>query len=148
MTASSKRKQRVIVALSGGVDSAIAALLLLRDGYDVRGMFMKNWEDDDTEGHCPAEADLEDARQDFEARYPTGDFPGWGREKTGGALAHTGAHLDLSAFSAAEELSSLGLDRLKSALMALGLKCGGTLEERAQRLFSTKGKQLSELDRQ
>lgn len=44
-----------------------------------------------------------------------------------------GAHLDLSAFSSWEELASLGLDRLKSALMALGLKCGGTLEERAQR---------------
>lgn len=48
--------------------------------------------------------------------------------------------MDLSAFSSWEELASLGLDRLKSALMALGLKCGGTLEERAQRLFSTKGK--------
>lgn len=42
-----------------------------------------------------------------------------------GALTHTGAHLDLSAFSSWEELASLGLDRLKSALMALGLKCGG-----------------------
>jgi len=43
-------------------------------------------------------------------------------------------------------LSSLGLDRLKSALIASGLKCGGTLEERAQRLFSTKGKSLDEID--
>lgn len=48
-----------------------------------------------------------------------------------------GAHLDLSAFSSWEELASLGLDRLKSALMALGLKCGGTLEERAQRFLHT-----------
>ncbi|PSN31424.1 Splicing factor 3A subunit 3 [Blattella germanica] len=61
-------------------------------------------------------------------------------KETGSALTHVGAHLDLSAFSSWEELASLGLDRLKSALMALGLKCGGTLEERAQRLFSTKGK--------
>lgn len=61
-------------------------------------------------------------------------------------MAHAGAHLDLSAFSSWEELASLGLDRLKSALMALGLKCGGTLEERAQRLFHSKGKQISELD--
>lgn len=38
------------------------------------------------------------------------------------------------------------MDRLKSALLALGLKCGGTLEERAQRLFSTKGKSLESLD--
>ena len=63
-----------------------------------------------------------------------------------GALTHAGAHLDLSAFSSYEELASLGLDRLKSALMALGLKCGGTLQERAQRLFSTKGKSLEDLD--
>ncbi|XP_026682944.1 splicing factor 3A subunit 3 [Diaphorina citri] len=61
-------------------------------------------------------------------------------KEAGSVLTHVGAHLDLSAFSSWEELASLGLDRLKSALMALGLKCGGTLEERAQRLFSTKGK--------
>uniref|UniRef100_A0A3Q3KVW9 Splicing factor 3a, subunit 3 n=1 Tax=Labrus bergylta TaxID=56723 RepID=A0A3Q3KVW9_9LABR len=71
-----------------------------------------------------------------------GIFP----KETSSALTHAGAHLDLSAFSSWEELASLGLDRLKSALMALGLKCGGTLEERAQRLFSTKGKSLESLD--
>ncbi|XP_052441083.1 splicing factor 3A subunit 3 [Carassius gibelio] len=68
------------------------------------------------------------------------------QKETSSALTHAGAHLDLSAFSSWEELASLGLDRLKSALMALGLKCGGTLEERAQRLFSTKGKSLESLD--
>ncbi|CAH1800257.1 unnamed protein product, partial [Owenia fusiformis] len=82
---------------------------------------------------------------DFERQWTDGAFPGWPKE-TSGALTHSGAHLDLSAFSSAEELASLGLDRLKSALMALGLKCGGTLEERAQRLFSTKGKRLTDLD--
>ncbi len=75
---------------------------------------------------------------EFESKWTVGEFPGWPKE-TGGALTHTGAHLDLSAFSNWEELASLGLDRLKSALMALGLKCGGTLDERAKRLFSTKG---------
>lgn len=89
--------------------------------------------------------DLTSIRKEFEVKFGQGDFPGWPKE-TGGALAHTGAHLDLSAFSSSEELASLGLDRLKSALMALGLKCGGTLEERANRLFGTKGKNLSELD--
>ncbi|XP_022646709.1 splicing factor 3A subunit 3-like [Varroa jacobsoni] len=83
--------------------------------------------------------------KEFEKQWNSGQFPGWQKESEG-ALAHTGAHLDLSAFSSAEELASLGLDRLKSALMALGLKCGGTLEERAQRLFSTKGKSMEEID--
>lgn len=78
------------------------------------------------------------AHQEFAKQWEAGTFPGWPKE-TGGALTNVGAHLDLSAFSSWEELASLGLDRLKSALMALGLKCGGTLEERAQRLFSTKG---------
>merc|ERR1711997_1039922 len=89
--------------------------------------------------------EISEAQKEFEPKFASGDFPGWPKE-TGGALAHTGAHLDLSAFSSPEELASLGLDRLKSALMALGLKCGGTLEERALRLFSTKGKGLNELD--
>uniref|UniRef100_A0A8C9VRY7 Splicing factor 3a, subunit 3 n=1 Tax=Scleropages formosus TaxID=113540 RepID=A0A8C9VRY7_SCLFO len=82
---------------------------------------------------------------DFEKKWDNGTFPGWPKE-TSSALTHAGAHLDLSAFSSWEELASLGLDRLKSALMALGLKCGGTLEERAQRLFGTKGKSLESLD--
>uniref|UniRef100_A0A8C6VKB0 Splicing factor 3a subunit 3 n=1 Tax=Naja naja TaxID=35670 RepID=A0A8C6VKB0_NAJNA len=82
---------------------------------------------------------------DFEKKWEMGTFPGWPKE-TSSALTHAGAHLDLSAFSSWEELASLGLDRLKSALLALGLKCGGTLEERAQRLFSTKGKSLEALD--
>uniref|UniRef100_A0A8V0YQZ4 Splicing factor 3a subunit 3 n=1 Tax=Gallus gallus TaxID=9031 RepID=A0A8V0YQZ4_CHICK len=82
---------------------------------------------------------------EFEKKWENGTFPGWPKE-TSSALTHAGAHLDLSAFSSWEELASLGLDRLKSALLALGLKCGGTLEERAQRLFSTKGKSLEALD--
>ena len=61
--------------------------------------------------------------------------------ETGGAFTHTGAHLDLSAFSCPEELASLVLDRLKSSLMALGLKCGGTLDGRAVRLFSINAKE-------
>jgi len=44
-----------------------------------------------------------------------------------------------------EELELTGPDRLKAALQALGLKCGGTLQQRAQRLFSTKGKTIGEL---
>ena len=42
-------KGKIIVGLSGGVDSSVAALLLKREGYEVVGLFMKNWEDDDNE---------------------------------------------------------------------------------------------------
>ena len=53
---------RVIVALSGGVDSAVAALLLRRAGHDVQALFMHNW-DEDEDGYCTAAEDFQDARR-------------------------------------------------------------------------------------
>ncbi|HVN33920.1 MAG TPA: tRNA 2-thiouridine(34) synthase MnmA [Casimicrobiaceae bacterium] len=54
-------KERVIVGMSGGVDSSVAAWLLKQQGFEVVGLFMKNWEDDDTEEYCTSRADLVDA---------------------------------------------------------------------------------------
>ncbi|MGL6159221.1 tRNA 2-thiouridine(34) synthase MnmA [Microbulbifer sp.] len=56
-----KQPQRVIVGMSGGVDSSVAALLLLQQGYRVEGLFMKNWDEDDGTEYCTAKADLADA---------------------------------------------------------------------------------------
>lgn len=53
---------RIVVGLSGGVDSAVAALLLHRAGHEVIGVFMKNWEEKDEQGVCTSERDWSDVR--------------------------------------------------------------------------------------
>ncbi|MBL8302619.1 MAG: tRNA 2-thiouridine(34) synthase MnmA [Ideonella sp.] len=57
----SAAKQRIVVGLSGGVDSAVTAWLLKRQGHEVVGIFMKNWEDDDDSAYCSSNADFVDA---------------------------------------------------------------------------------------
>ncbi|MCW5196497.1 tRNA 2-thiouridine(34) synthase MnmA [Buchnera aphidicola (Pemphigus obesinymphae)] len=58
-----KNTQKVIVAMSGGVDSSVSAWLLLKQKYQVEGLFMKNWEENDTDSYCAAHQDLLDAQE-------------------------------------------------------------------------------------
>jgi tRNA-uridine 2-sulfurtransferase len=55
-------RPRVVLAVSGGVDSAVSTVLLQQAGYDVHALFMRNW-DEDEDGYCTAAADLQDARK-------------------------------------------------------------------------------------
>lgn len=72
-----KQNTRVVVGMSGGVDSSVTALVLKQQGYEVIGIFMKNWDDTDELGYCTAEADAEDVRrvcEQLEIPYYTVNF--------------------------------------------------------------------------
>ena len=58
-----RRRPRVAVAMSGGVDSSVAALMVAREGAEVLGIFMHNWDTKDETGVCQADKDWEDVRR-------------------------------------------------------------------------------------
>jgi len=88
--------ERIVVGMSGGVDSAVAALLLRRQGHDVVGLFMKNWGEDDDDEYCSTRQDLVDAAAaadvigieleavNFAAEYKDRVFAEFLREYAGG----------------------------------------------------------------
>ena len=74
------QKQRIVVGLSGGVDSAVSAYLLKQQGHEVIGIFMKNWEDDDDSAFCSSNIDFVDDYKDrvfaeFLREYQAGRTP-------------------------------------------------------------------------
>ncbi|CAE7530320.1 SF3A3 [Symbiodinium microadriaticum] len=80
---------------------------------------------------------LAEWRAAFEKKWSVGDVSGWAPpRKSGGGDSQA---LRLGMFNSKDELEALGLDRLKGAMEALGLKCGGTLSDRADRLWSVRG---------
>ncbi|CAL4948136.1 unnamed protein product [Urochloa decumbens] len=79
---------------------------------------------------------------EFEERWANGDVPSWGNKST-----VEEAEIDLDYYSTVEELVELGPEKLKQALAARGLKSGGTVQQRAERLFLLKHTPLEQLDR-
>ncbi|GBF95619.1 splicing factor 3A subunit 3 [Raphidocelis subcapitata] len=85
--------------------------------------------------------------EELRAAFDAGTAPGWEDRGVGqaGATAEE-LGVDLDAFDSVDEVEIMGADRLKEALTALGLKCGGTTRQRAERLYAAKGRRLDELD--
>lgn len=86
---------------------------------------------------------LGEALKQFEEQWGASTFPGWEGVKP----AESHEPIDLSKFHSAAELEQLGMEALKGGLLALGLKCGGTLQQRAARLFSVKAKSPEQFDK-
>lgn len=86
------------------------------------------------------------AHEKFLEQWDAKTFPGWFTDSDRQNAANSESMIDLDSYRSAQELMGLGLDCLKSELQVRGLKCGGTLEDRAKRLFSVRGKRSHEID--
>ena len=98
-------------------------------------------------------SDLSAVQLDFEKTWEEGSCVGWDKttagadDSAGAAAAGAAEPVDVAGFGSAAELEALSLEQLKATLLSLGLKCGGTAAQRAERLFSTKGKARAEWDK-
>ena len=81
--------------------------------------------------------------KEFEESWLANKLPGW--RNNANASRSENQPLRLGMFNSVEELEALGANRLKEALNAMGLKCGGTISEKAQRLWSVRGKKAEEI---
>ncbi|CAN1751173.1 Splicing factor SF3a60 homolog [Linum perenne] len=84
---------------------------------------------------------------EFEEQWKDGKVPGWEGDQENGPVPGLDATIDLDYYSTVEELMEVGPEKLKEALASLGLKTGGTLQQRADRLFLTKHTPLEKLDK-
>mgnify|MGYP003386391192 CR=1 FL=1 len=110
----------------------------VRDLSDYLAQFFRK-----TQPLVDIDGSVQEWKEAFEEKWATGKMEGWRATSSGtgeGAQA-----LRLGMYNAVEELEALGLVRLKEALSAQGLKCGGTVQERATRLWSVRGKRWEEI---
>ncbi len=133
---------RIVVGLSGGVDSAVTALLLKQQGHDVLGIFMKNWEDDDDDEYCSTRQDFLDAAAvadvigiDFEAvnfaaEYKDRVFAEFLREYQAGRTPNPdvlcNAEIKFKAFL--DHAMTVGADKIATGHYARVRECGGRFE--------------------
>lgn len=88
---------------------------------------------------------LQEWNNEFSEKWNKGELMGWKPPRKPYTQPTAPTPLRLGMFNSPEELEALGLDRLKEGLEALGLKCGGTLSQRAQRLWSVRGKKPEDI---
>ncbi|MDP3424170.1 MAG: tRNA 2-thiouridine(34) synthase MnmA [Burkholderiaceae bacterium] len=134
-----KAKPKVVVGLSGGVDSSVSAWLLKQQGYEVIGIFMKNWEDDDDSGYCSSNIDFVDAASvadvigieiehvNFAAEYKDRVFAEFLREYQAGRTPNPdilcNAEIKFKAFL--DHACALGADKIATGHYAR-VRCVGT----------------------
>jgi tRNA-specific 2-thiouridylase len=135
-------KHRIVVGLSGGVDSAVSAWLLKRQGHEVVGVFMKNWEDDDGDEYCSSNVDFVDAAAvadvigieiehvNFAAEYKDRVFAAFLREYQAGRTPNPdvlcNAEIKFKAFL--DHALQRGAEKIATGHYARVRECGGRVE--------------------